>query len=267
MKYTKFIIALFYLISLVNLKRPKLNFKSFIAAPSEEDNEEICHNSGTDKNQCKATKLTDGNFQCCYIKSTNSQGTEEECNVFPYPAKDVANMVKFQEFSPLMKEYIGFSVYGPYGGGNEKEMLEEIRMKSDVSCKDTEMSVQLGYDEYSEEDKKILKSEDYCMQYYINSLLNGGQSKPDCKNGKVLESSKNSNIECGNLEIKMKIQGETQKVKTCFFYSYNFYSNITPELFKNYFQAMILQQPGFDSYTMTFSDSNGENRISFSSED
>ena len=132
MKYTTFIITLLFLISLVNLKRPKLNFKSFLSIPAEEtDDEEECHLAGTDKDECQAVKLSSNKNQCCFTTSTNSEGTTTDCELFPSPAKDMAAMVISKQFPVMMNEYIGFSLYNFNLDDEEiKERLEQIKMKA-----------------------------------------------------------------------------------------------------------------------------------------
>ena len=259
----KFTIALFFLISLVNLKKPQLNLKSFLSIPNdEEEDAKKCKLAGTDKNECQDVKLSNNNNQCCFTTVTSSEGTENNCILYPFPAKDRADMFKSKQFNAFMKDYFAFVLYNPYNGG--EVLLDDLKMKATASCKDVEFSASFGYDEYTEEDKNIVKSEDYCLNYYFESISNDFQGKHDCKNGKVLDSSKNAGLECGNIEIKVKIQGQTQKMKSCFLYSYDFYSKKNSE-----FEELIIRFFGkqrFDSYdscTFTLSDSNGENRISF----
>ena len=262
----KFTITLFFLISLVNLKKPQLNLKSFLSIPSdEEDDAKKCELAGTDKNECQAVKLSNNNNQCCFETFTRSEGTENYCALYPFPAKDKADMFKSKQLNALMWDYSAFVLYNPYNPyPYEKEFLDDLKVKGTVSCKDIEFSTNFGYDEYTEADKNIVKSEDYCLNYYFESIFFGFEGKHDCKNGKVLDSSKNAGLECGNIEIKVKMQGETQKMKSCFLYSYDLYSKINSEL-----KEIIIGFYGnqkFDSYdscTITLSDSNGENRISF----
>lgn len=270
MKYTKtFIITLFFLISLINLKKPQLNLKSFLSIPlGEADDAEKCLLGGTDKNECQAVKLTSNNNQCCLTTTVTSKETEEQCTIFPSPAKSVAEMVKTKEYGAYSKEFTGFVLYSlNKDTEDEKEKLEEIKMKNTISCKDAEVNINIGYEEYSEEEKNIFKSEDYCLNYYIEDMSTGFQGKHDCKNGKVLDSSKSMGFECGNMEIKVKIQGQSQKFKTCFLYSYEFYSKYSSELLNQQFSEIFnFNYEGIDSYTITFSDSNGENRISIDSD-
>ena len=258
----KFTIALFFLISLVNLKKPQLNLKSFLSIPNdEEDDAKKCELAGTDKNECQAVKLSNNNNQCGFTTITSSEGTENNCVLYPFPAKDRVDMFKSKQYYAFMKEYAAFALYNPYNGG--EVLLDDLKIKATASCKDVELNTSFCYDEYTEEDKNIVKSEDYCLNYYFESISNDFQGKHDCKNGKVLDSSKNAGLECGNIEIKVKMQGETQKMKSCYLYSYDLFSK------NSEFKELIIGFFGnyrfgfYDSCTFTLSDSNGENRISF----
>ena len=259
----KFTIALFFLISLVNLQKSQLNLKSFLSIPRyEEDDEEKCRLAGTDKNECQAVKLSNNNNQCCFNIVTRSEGMEKYCATFPFPAKGYADMLTEEQYKAFLKENMGFLFYTS-NSEEDKELLDNLKMKITKSCKDVEFNVSFGYDEYTEADENIFKSEDYCLNYYFESFSNDFQGKHDCKNGKVLDSSKSVGLECGNIEIKAKIEGETKKMKSCYLYSYDLYSKYPSQ----YVKDLILEYTGsfgkFDPYTITLSDSNGENRYSF----
>ena len=100
----KFTITLFFLISLVNLKKPQLNLKSFLSIPSdEEDDEEKCRLAGTDKNECQAVKLSNNDNQCCSTTMTGSLGLEKYCNILPFPAKVLADMLNAEQYKAFLK--------------------------------------------------------------------------------------------------------------------------------------------------------------------
>ena len=259
----KFTITLLFLISLVNLKKPQLNLKSFLSIPSdEEDDAEKCRLAGTDKNECQSVKLSNNNNGCCFFTINSKEWTEKGCGILPFSAKDLADLIKTEQFAAFRRENSGHTIYKLNDEENEKQLLEDTKMTEIVSCKDIEVNITSDYLEYSEADKNIIKSEDYCLNYYYESISNDFQGKHDCKNGKVLDSSKNAGLECGNIEIKVKMKGQTQKMKSCFLYSYDLYSKFPSELLKELFSEIFTNSDRYDSYTITLSDSNGENRIS-----
>ena len=56
----------------------------------------------------------------------------------------------------------------------------------------------------------------------------------DCKKGELLQSSKNANIECGNLDAAIKAGNTETKIKACFFKAYDLLSQKKiPDLMKD----------------------------------
>lgn len=277
----KYIILIFFLIAFVNLKQPKFNLKSLLAKPQniffneevgddEDSDENRCESAGNDTDVCKNVKLINSkNFQCCLVKSTKSSWTEEECQLSPYPAKDIAKLINTEQFGPMTKELIGFFVYGPINDDDDEETpeekIEDLKTKTEVSCKDAEINMTIGYDEYTEDDKTILKSNDYCLYYLYDTFKSGFINSHNCKNGKVLKSSQEAEIECGRLEVEAKIKGQSLKFKSCFLYSYDFYKQVT---LPNGLKKIIEEQTSgqiveLEKFKITFSDSNGNNKVSF----
>ena len=281
MKYT---ILIFFLIAFANLKKPNFGLESFLTQtkqvffsesgkqtkkddPDEDSDEYRCENEGTDKDVCPNIELNDNkNYQCCFVKSITEGGTTEKCELSPYPAKYLENVANSPQFGPMIKEFAGFSVYSSMNKEEDKEeALNNLKNKAEITCKDANLNLSIGYDEYTEEDKKTLESENHCLYYLYDTFNSQFMKKHTCKKGQILKSSKEAGIECGNLEVDMKYQGTSFKIESCFLFSYDFYKQISlNEGLKKLIQDRTGDYFGqLERFKVTLSDGNGNNKVSF----
>lgn len=277
MKYT---ILFCFLLSFVNLKLtkiPKLNFKSLLTKSSEmysfeeyeDEDEKKCHNAGTeDVGRCHRAKPSDTqNYQCCIAIYTDPNGNKTaDCELSPRPAEYIEDIIKTKQFPALIKEYVGAMVYGPFKNNSytEEELLNQEKENVEINCKDAHFNLVVGYDKYSDEDKEILASEDYCLYYFYDNYENGSPVKYDCRNGSILQYSKDKGIQCGKLEFYIETTNGSDSWSTCFLFSEEFYKKvIIPEKLKNEFEEEILGLEGVKKFSIIFSDAEGNNAISF----
>ena len=116
----------------------------------------------------------------------------------------------------------------------------------------------IGGDKYTEEEIKILKSEDYCLNYTVSPFIKKGKTF-DCKNGKLLQSSKEVGIECEDLSINIKFGTNEKNFKTCILFSYDMFSKINiPDELKGIVQKNIKKYAqGAEKVIFELSDSKG----------
>ena len=270
----KYIILLSLVISFSNLKKPtvpKFNLKSLLekrlkSFSSFEDDKEKCYEYENEDTCIAANSLNNKNFQCCYVAEERNYGTDTLCDIYPKQLENYLNLIKSKEFNAMAKEYIGVQVYGKAGDIYESEdtRLKKFQEKDEIICKDNEFTLSLGYDEYTDYEKETLNSYEACSYYYFDTFVNHNFGTPNCKAGKLLQSSKDAGLECGNMEVKVKINGKSRTIKSCVLYSYDFYKNFTNADFFKYLVEDILDEDtnDYEQYIWTFSDRNGMKKIS-----
>ena len=277
----KYSIIFCFLLSFVNLKLtkiPKLNFKSLLTKSSkiysfeeneEEKDEKRCHNAGTENiDRCHNVKPSDTqNYQCCIAIYNDPNGNKtEDCELSPRPAEYIEDIINTKQFPAMAKEIVGANVYGPYKNNSftEEELLNQQKENVEINCKDAHFKLVTGYDEYTEEDKQIWASEDYCLNYFYENFEKDSPVEYNCSNGTILQSSKDKGIQCGKLEFYIETTETHGSWSTCFLFSEEFYKKvIIPEKLKNEFEKEILQLDGVKKFSIIFSDADGKNSISF----
>ena len=261
------------MISFTNLKKttiPKFKLKSLLGKPfksfsSIEDDQEKCYDN-TNLDKCIAVNnLSNKKGQCCYATEENYYGKETICDLYPKPLENFIDLATSKEFNAMAKEYIGVQVYGKAGDSSETEdeKLKKLQEKDEIICKDGEFTLSYGYDEYTEYEKEILNSDEACSYYYFDTFENRNLDTPNCKAGKLLESSKDAGLECGNLEISAKYNSRSVTIKSCVLYSYDLFKNLTElAIFKDIVEASLDEDiKDYDRFKVTFSDKNGRKKI------
>ena len=123
----------------------------------------------------------------------------------------------------LKNEEIGFSIfeYRIPTKEEEEKYLNSFRYKKYYKCKDGNLNISVGYNNYSSSDKKAFNSIHHCFKYYRNQLLRGAPedfniSKDDCFKADLSQSSRDAGIECGYFEYKLNSKnGLSETFKTC----------------------------------------------------
>jgi hypothetical protein len=200
--------------------------------------------------------LDDQNNQCCYLDASFQNETQKACYPFPKNIGDYTNVINTKQFKPLTKEVYG---YIKYSFPKEVPIPDIPEVKAQVICKDgIKLDVDIGGDEYTEDEIKILKSEDHCLNYTVSAFIQKEKTF-DCKNGKLLPSSKEAGIECGELSVSIKVGTNETNFKTCMLFSYDMFSKISiPDEYKGEIQKKIKEfAQGADKVTVELSDSNG----------
>ena len=264
----KFALLLCFLIAFVNSKFPTQSFNSLLENSSDEDNLK-CIAASESKDICVDVKLDNQNNQCCYLDAAFLNQTQKVCYPLPKNIGDFTKIINFKQFKPLTKEVFGFIKYS----FPEALPIADIPdVKAQVICKDgIELDVDIGGDEYkyTQDEIKILKSEDYCLNYTMSAITQKDQKfkKFDCKNGKLLPSSKEAGIECGDLSVSFKVGTNETNLKTCLLFSYDMFSNIKiPDEYKGEIQKKMKEMfEDEGKVTIELSDSKGR-KVTFDSD-
>ena len=268
MKYSKYSILILLLLVLVSSKIEN-KIRSFISVAKsalyeeEGEDEDACTNASTE--QCLVTDSLLPNLQCCTVKATLEEpfkDTQEICTTMLNPFKPIANLIKSSKFTYFFKEIFGFFMYGPPDEAAESEI---IKVKEEITCNDDKASFSIGYDEYTEEEKNILKSEEYCLYdiYNVFSNLDGYIPKSiKCEDLSVLPNSKANGLECGYFQLSAKDEYQSYTINSCILFNKDFYSQI--KMPKEYY-SFIKDVSSFYSFTIEIHDAQG-NTFNFDSE-
>ena len=253
----KYILLLCFLIVFVNSKLPTESFNSLLEKENSSDEDNLkCFAGSVSKDICVDIKLDGQNNQCCYLDASFQNETQKACYPFPKNIGDYTNVINTKQFKPLTKEVYG---YIKYSFPKEVPIPDIPEVKAQVICKDgIKLDVDIGGDEYTEDEIKILKSEDHCLNYTVSAFIQKEKTF-DCKNGKLLPSSKDAGIECGELSVSIKVGTNETNFKTCMLFSYDMFSKISiPDEYKGEIQKKIKEfAQGADKVTVELSDSNG----------
>jgi len=175
----------------------------------------------SDTTDCTSVKLKTENLECCRFDVTtyskyysNRQYNESFCStVFSnYVSQDMMNQIEsiaIEEFG-ILEEYLDIDI---------------PRMKEKITCSKNSATYNFGDYNYTEADKKILRSEKHCLYYYFNSIgqnlfskTNISISKDKCINAESLDITKNSDIYCAYADVAILYSdGTKNEFKTCYF--------------------------------------------------
>ena len=252
----KYALLLCVLIAFSNSKLPKLGIKSFLESIKSEEDEVGCIDSKS-KDTCSTISLTYKGQQCCWFTDRSKSEPKSSCDNFPKPSKEFQDIVNSKQFNPLFKELYGFL-----------GEISSIKIDSIVECSDGDFEYKLDT-EFTEDEKKILESENHCLNYTMSSFEDVTK-KFDCQKGELLQSSKDASIECGNLAITLKGGATETTFKTCMPFPYELLSKVkVPEMIKEMVKQMIIDNPVFpikaSQFNLELSDSKGH-KIKFDSE-
>lgn len=232
------------------------------------EDQERCLEVGNNQDKCYSVSLKTKNAQCCILEYISNQSSSVNCSMIGGSVKEVE-----EAFTPrnkaILKELFGIWVYGFPTKRSEEELINEFRYKQNYQCKDGNFEILYGYDNYTSEDKAILKSNQHCLRYFYSyvidpDFLDKMPSKEKCFNADLLENSKNIGIKCGFYEFTIKyVSGNSGEFKSCYVYDTDIIKNKKiDEKSKGNFsilamQYAISQGEMMVSYVVVFSDSDG----------
>ena len=233
-----------------------------------------CENSEYNEDLCYSTNLKSKNAQCCLLETINQNGSKKTCSLLRTSIKE-AKKLKLDKMI-LKNEEIGFSIfeYGIPTKEEEEEYLNSFRYKKYYKCKDGNINMSVGYNNYSSSDKKAFNSIHHCFKYYRNQLIRGAPedfniSKDDCFKADLSQSSRDAGIECGYFEYKLNSKnGLSETFKTCSPFDFDSfvkvgrYEDFTKSSFSRFAEDYGLLLPyDFENFTVYYIDSKGNSFI------
>ena len=176
---------------------------------------------------CRDVKLS-GNRLCCEIFETNADEIQETCEV---KTTKEAQMSIVGSSAIINKELAGLAIYNEeYGGAygdNITERIFDVQRKISITCETWDFSIDIIDGEYSDEEIKILQSDNHCLSYFNPYLKHSKNNirnvtRDICYKALLLPSTKEYGISCGYMEIDIKEpNGKEEKRATCFLYDPN----------------------------------------------
>ena len=135
----------------------------------------------------------------------------------------------------INKELGGLAIYNKeYGGASGisiDERKSEIQRTISIECKTWQFAVDIvDGEEYTQDDIKILESENHCLTYFEPILKHIGSNRRNvtrdkCYKASLLKSTEDAGISCGYMEIYIIEPHAVEKRETCFLYDPNVASN------------------------------------------
>jgi len=173
-------------------------FLSFQLIISDEKSDNFtCSNAEIDN--CLSTRLSSENSMCCLVEKTGildeAKQTTKGCFFSTLDSIIEVESYYTKAFSAASKEIRGIG-----------EIKDEFPEKMLIYCKDRTILYDV---ELSEDDKKILHSEDSCLCFYYKFCDGETLTKDSCKNKKLTKSSIDAGLECAYFTMINKISGET----------------------------------------------------------
>lgn len=194
---------------------------SFSQGQTEKSNEEICTEFDPNQ-QCYTAPMTSSNLLCCLKKNRADEG-ESECSTLD---SEIYEILSNPTLKSLYREKNGFDIYKTDTPSVYNYLFAEYE------CQDGTVN----FNQFTEEEKNILKSNNYCLYYFNQGIVEQKSvSKETCFNADLFPSTKSYNIECGyyNFDIVYK-DGSKNNIKTCYFYNKE-----KSEIVDNYIDSMI----------------------------
>lgn len=213
---------------------------------------------------CLDVKLTGGRL-CCEIFEENADNIQESCEM---KTTKQDQMLIVGSSKIINKELGGLAIYNEKYGGTYGNTIEErkfeIQRTIKITCDEWDFSVNIIDGEYSEDEIKILKSENHCLSYfnpYLKHTLSNRRkvTRDICYKASLLPSTKESGISCGYMEIDIDEPNAKEKRITCFLFDPKVVSNKTlDESTRLNLNAMTKKNENDDiNYSFTIFSSNG----------
>ena len=214
------------------------------------------------KDKCLAIINPQKDYQCCYLTTKTDFGNSETCSEYPKDIDTYQKLTKSSQFKATIKESYGYLAY--------MYDTTDIKYKLNINCNNGEMTISYGYDTYTENEKKILKNEEHCLNKHHLKEEDHEYDVGKCEEGLLLESSKSAGLECGYALFNIKINSERRLAyKTCDIFNLDLLSNIIktePRYFDEQVELIIRTQKfsSFESYKVELYDIEG-NKMKYDS--
>ena len=199
------------------------------------------------KDQCLNIDNPQTDYQCCYQTIKENDKTNNDCRDY---YKDLFGL---QDFYSSEK----YRAYKKERSGYEKYVLEEETSKQEViiSCKNGNIGYTVNDFEFTEDEQKIIKDKNFCINKLMRKLIAPGYDIGKCEESLLLESTKNVGFECGTLLFTVESE-KTLKSTLCNLFNLDFFGSmivlpLKSELTKNFKEMAeyIVGTNGYVNYT------------------
>lgn len=181
-----------------------LSLLIIISFSQGQTDEEICEEYEPN-NQCHNAILSSPDKLCC-LKKSNVDGENSKCSILD---SGIYEILSNPILKSLYREINGFDIYKSDSASYYDYLFAEYE------CRDGTVN----FNQFTEEEINILKSENYCLYYFNQGLIEDKSVSPEtCFNADLFPSTKSYNIECGyySFDIIYK-DGSKKNIKTCYF--------------------------------------------------
>lgn len=197
----------------------------------EDYNEDPCQSQTTQKD-CLATSTGVDYLQCCYMISNiqiPEEVKEEVCSVNVKPFGPLASLINAGQFMSFFREIYGFTNFGLRNEEDYSSDNMDIKGSFEVKCKDSSAKKSVDFKKYTDDEIKILSSENYCLYDIYQKIENISEpmslSATKCESLSLLPSSKKNGLECANLKLTISSEVDVT-LNSCIIYNRDFYSKI-----------------------------------------
>ena len=183
------------------------------------ENKEICYSL--------SNQLSNKYYQCCILTMKSKEETKTNCSFVGGPI-EIIKKIQTEGAKALQKELFGYFIYGFPSNEQDSpnQRIEDNKLLQSYECKDGNFEVYYGYDTYTNEDQRILKSEKHCLYHFYGytirpySFMDNLPTQEDCFKAEMLQSSKDSGLKCSYFNFTFKdFNGNPKPFSTCYFYS------------------------------------------------
>ena len=265
--------------TLINSKVEFNHYKSFVQITKDilsddSDDLEICEEQNN-KDTCVAQKLTNKDNECCYLSGEIKYKLEEEqksyygsvCEALPKEIGQLKEIIELKQTKELIKEVYGFVLMNT--NVKEEDMPEDFSANGNITCKKTVIKADLSLS-LTDGDKEKLKSPNHCFYPIFESISSDEDTPPfiddsvKCEKYILRDDSLKAGIECGYVKAEAKVEGETQKLKTCFPFNKDLLKKITKLELMDKLREYIKKEGMEDNVHVEFYNSKGD-KVTFDS--
>ena len=162
---------------------------------------------------CSNTIFESKNFECCVQKTIEIidgiSSEKQKCDAMILPLKDAQEEMNSERGKAIYKEYTSYMLYQ-----SENLFNDTYYQDNEITCSDGSFHLIIDSNNYSEEDIKLSKSEQFCLNHSGNNRDNPVK-KDQCFGYKLM--TKDPGLSCGYFEFEIKLENdETTKAYICF---------------------------------------------------
>ena len=171
----------------------------------------VCNNF-RDSNKCTTIELEHKDYQCCklqeIIRIKSTVRFNNSCDTMFTSINITSTEISSEKGKRALNE---FYIASHLLKGQTNITSEEKHFE----CQDGKTMFTINNDYLSEEEKDVIKSNNYCLRFmFNNSKVQPNQD--DCFNSILTNKSQELDLKCGYYEFDIQLTNKTLNYKTCF---------------------------------------------------